>query len=139
MADLTITATGVVKGTGAQTKKLLVGSGVTITQGCLMYEDSSVSPAVWRLADCNASLVASKATAIALSAGSPGQPVEGQFTGQITIGATVAVGTPYWASTTAGSITSTAPASGSWATFVGFGITAAIINITFVRSGVQVP
>ena len=138
MADLTLTAASVAKGSGAQiTNNLLAAE--TITAGCLVYEDTSVSPSVIRLTDCNVSAVKSKIMGVALHAALAGQPVAVQVSGSITIGATVGIGTEYYASTTAGSITSTAPASGSWASSLGFATTAALINIKINNSGVQVP
>lgn len=99
MSDLSITAANVAPGTGAQVE---VGTaGETITQGMPCYLLSSDNR--WYKSDNNAS---GKKTAggISINAASAGQPISIQKAGQITIGATVAVGTSYYASDTAGGI-----------------------------------
>lgn len=138
MADLTVTATSVVAGTGAQKKTLLAGG--TITAGMAVYFDSSTTPPTVKAADADLSAVAADAKGIALNGGAVGQPIVVQTGGQINPGATVVVGTIYVVSGTAGGI---APAAdllaGDWVTILGIGVTAALIDMGVHASGVQVP
>jgi hypothetical protein len=74
---------------------------------------------------------------IALNAASTGQPVTYQTSGPITIGATVVVGTAYYASTTAGGVCLESDlVTGDFATFLGFATTAAVITLDIKAAGV---
>lgn len=112
MADISITATGVLKGTTAQisptngTAPAFVEylAAVTITAGQALYADDSVNPPVWRLAQCDGTAAESRVAGIALNGAAAGQPVKAQTAGPITIGATLADGGLYVLSATAGGI-----------------------------------
>jgi hypothetical protein len=137
MADLVITAANVAVSTGSQTSDGTAGG--TITQGDVVYQDASDSNK-WKRADANASLAASTAIGIALNAAENLQPVRIQTLGDITIGATVAVGTVYVLSGTAGKIAPTTDLVTGWFTFiVGIGKTAAIMTMVMRTAGVAVP
>lgn len=136
MADLTITAASVAKGTGATTSDGI--SGGTLTAGMSVYLDSATNTI--KAADANLSSAASTAVGIALHAALSGQPIKYQTGGQITIGATVAVGTIYVVSGTAGGIAPSTDLTTGWYTNVlGVAITAGIISIQIQNSGVAVP
>jgi hypothetical protein len=135
-ADLTITAASVARGTGATTT---VGTaGATLTAGQAVYQstaDNKMYPSL-------ASGTALQATfaGVALHASLAGQPIAYQTGGNITIGATVVVGTIYVVSTNAGGI---AP----WAdliatnnvTVIGYGLNATTITYSPIITGVVHP
>jgi hypothetical protein len=132
MADLTITAASVAKGARTNTKSGTAGAA--ITQGQPVYLDSVTGT----LFPADADVLASAAVVgIALNAASTGQPVAYQTSGPITIGATVVVGTAYYASTTAGGICLESDlATGDFATFLGFATTTTVITLDIKASGV---
>jgi hypothetical protein len=132
MANLTITAASVAKGARANVKNGTAGAA--ITQGQPVYIDATTG----NLFPADADVLASAAVVgIALNAASTGQPVAYQTSGPITIGATVVVGTAYYASTTAGGICLESDlATGDFATFLGFATTTAIITLDIKASGV---
>jgi hypothetical protein len=138
MADLAITAASVKKGSGAQISTLNAATGVTITAGQGMYSDTTVTPAVWRLANSTTSATTASMSAIALNAAQPGQPVVGQTGGQITIGATLVAGDIYLASATSGNITivSATPATGVFVTIVGVAISTTVVQLSFNATGI---
>ena len=137
MADLSITATNVAPSSGSVT--IDVTSGTTITAGKACYVLDSDGKAY--LADTNSGTAAARALrGIALNGASAGQPVRLQTAGQITIGATVGVGTVYVLSATAGGIAPvTDLASGHYTSIVGVGLTSAVIGLNIYNSGVAVP
>lgn len=134
MADLTITATSVVKGTGASTRAGTAGA--TITAGQPVYLDSTTD--TYKLADCDSATAAVRSPAgIALNGAASGQPVTVLDGGPITIGATVAASVPYFLSPTAGGICPLADIlAGDYAVFLGFGISTTQIDVTIVEAGV---
>jgi hypothetical protein len=101
MADISITAASVVSGAG--TRRGSGTAGVSITAGkVLAYDDSA---ATYKLCDVNsASAWQRTPKGLALHAAEPNQPITFQTDGPITIGATLTVGTAYYASGTAGGI-----------------------------------
>lgn len=132
MANLTITAANVAKGSGSNTRSGTAGAG--ITQGQPIYLDA-VTKTLFP-ADADA-LASAAVVGFALNAASTGQPVVYQITGNITIGATVVPGTAYYASATAGSVCLESDlASGDFATFLGFAISTTVISIDIKASGV---
>lgn len=135
MADLTITAANVLpSGTG---NAVMVIAEVAITQGQPIYIDSATGTAKLAIAT---SLAGAAAVGIALNSAAAGQYVTYQKAGAITIGATVAAGTAYYVSGTAGKICPEADlGSGKYVTLLGFGISATQIQINIQRSGVAKP
>lgn len=127
MADLTITAASVIKGSNAKTKTGIAGAA--ITQGQVLALDSTGKLI---LCDCDHATVLTRTpVGIALnSAAASGQPIEYIYEGTLAIGATVAASVPYFASPTAGGICPLADvASGDFAKFLGFGISVTEINV----------
>ena len=132
MANLTITAANVAPGAGAKTKSGTAGAA--ITQGQPVYLDATAITILPADADV---LASAAVVGVALNAASTGQPVTYQTSGPITIGATVVVGTAYYASTTAGSVCLESDlASGDFATFIGFATSTTVINVDIKAAGV---
>jgi hypothetical protein len=136
MADLTITASSVVAGSGA--KKVTGTAGASITAGQVVYEDTATS--TYKLADNDSATAAVRSPAgIALHASSANQPLTILTKGPITIGATTAVGTVYCLSATAGGIAPVADmASGDYVTILGVGTSTTVIDVLIHESGAAV-
>lgn len=124
MADLAITATQVLPGTGARYADGTAGAAITAGQVC--YQSTSDT---MLLADADAGTpAAANARGIALNGAAIGQPVRIQTEGTITLGAAAAPvkGTVYVLSGTAGGIAPVADlAAGDRVTVIGVGGTTA--------------
>lgn len=137
MADLVITPANVVTYAGGSYETGTAGA--TITAGQTLYKDSTDSDKL-KLADANASSATATVVGVALHAASAGQPIRYQTGGDINPGATVAVGTTYIQSATAGGICPDADAtSGHFKTILGIGQTASKIRLNIINGGVAVP
>lgn len=131
-ADLTITATSVTTSATPKVKN----AGETITAGQAVYVKASDG----KLYKAQADGTAEEATAagIALNGGAVDQPIAYQDTGDITIGATVAVGTLYVVSATAGGIAPWADLSSTnRVTLLGIGKTTGVITLDINAYGIQ--
>ena len=104
MVDLVITAANVIPGTEAEGAQFEYGTaGATITPGQAVYLEASTN--TYKLADNNdTSEALSVVRGISLHAATANQPLKIQTRGPITIGATVASGSVYVLSATAGAI-----------------------------------
>jgi len=137
MADITVTAGSVVV---VELFDFVDGlAGETITAGQALYLKASDS-AYWK-ADANSGTAEVRVLAgIALNGASAGQHVRVMKSGTINIGGTVAVGTIYVLSATAGGIAPTTDLVTGWYTsIVGVATTAANIKLAILNSGVAVP
>ncbi len=134
MADISITAANVVKGSGASSEEGTAGA--TITAGQVVYLDSADSK--YKLADSNSATVAARSPAgIALNGASNGQPLEVHKKGPITIGGTLTAGVAYYLSDTPGGIAPVADVgSGEYSTFLGMATSASVLNVDIMESGV---
>lgn len=134
MADLTVTATSVLPGGGANT--VSYPAGAAITAGQVVYKEASSGTV--KLADCDSATAEVRSPlGVALNGAAIGQPVEVQTSGNITIGATVAASVPYFLSPTAGGIAPLADVlTGDYAVFLGFGISTTQIALRIVEAGV---
>lgn len=95
MAAISITAANVLPGANARTRNGTFGA--TITQGQAVYLDSADDQ--WKLADADSATAAVRVpVGLALNAGADGQPGTIQTGGDITIGATLTPGLPYFLS-----------------------------------------
>jgi hypothetical protein len=137
MAALTITAASVVPDATGTFETLT--AGVALTAGQSVYRESATGYA--KLCDSDsATAEAREYYGTVVNGSAANQKATIQRGGLLTIGATVAAGTPYFTSATAGGIGPFGDlASGQYPTFIGFGVSATQINISPVRSGVAVP
>lgn len=134
MADISITAANVVKGSNATTESGIAGA--TITAGQVVYKDGSTGK--YLLADNDSATAAAKAPrGIALNGAADGQPLVIQRSGDITIGATLTAGTAYYLSATPGGICPLADvASGDDVVLLGLAKTAAVLALDIQTPGV---
>ncbi len=139
MADLTINALAV-SASNTATIRTDIPAGAVIAGGQLVYKDSNNR---WQLADSDAGsglgYNVADVAGIALHNTGNTQPLavctrDANFG----IGATVANGVAYFGSNVAGGITATAPASGNYPRFLGFGISTSRINFNPIATGVAV-
>ncbi len=138
MADLTITAANVLKGANARIETGVAGA--TITAGQLVYKDASDSNKFKPVDSDSATAAARAVHGVSLNSVSTGHPITVQTEGEVTIGATVAVGTVYVASDTAGGIMPSADLeTGDYTSIIGVGKTSAILSLSIFNSGVAVP
>lgn len=139
MADIVVTAGSVLKGSDATVEEGIAGA--TVTAGQPVYKDSTDSDKL-KLADANASLATAAAVGIALHGASSGQPLKYQTGGSINPGGTVAIGTIYVVSATAGGIATHAAADLTTAmrtTIIGVGTSASNIAMKLFASGALIP
>ncbi len=133
MADLSITAANVVKGTSSQVVHGIAGA--TITAGQSIYADATDGGDL-KLADASAVATAA-AVGVALHAASDKQPLAYIASGDFDPGATVAVGVVYAVSATAGGIALVADiGSGEFKTTLGVGTSTSNIRVQVQVSGV---
>lgn len=133
MADLTITAASVAKGSGAKTEPGTAGA--TVLAGQTVYLDSATN--TYKLADNDSATAAVRAPrGIALHASLSGQPLLVLTAGPITIGATVAVGEVYCLSSTPGGICPHADiGAGDYNTILGIGTSTTVIDVKLHSAG----
>lgn len=132
MADISITAANVVKGSDARTE--LGTAGATISAGQPVYLDSADGKL--KLSDNNAT---GKKTVrgIALNGAADGQPLVIQRSGDVTIGATLTAGSRYYLSGTAGGIMPEADlASGMDVVLIGLAKSTTVLSINIQAPGV---
>lgn len=137
MADLTVTAANVAKGSGAVVKAGT--SGEAITAGQTVYLKSSDGKYYLAQHDNTAAEAAAKGIALNSAPGAD-QPIDVQIGGNIDPGATVTVGTIYCVSATLGGIApSTDVGSGDYVTTLGIGTSSSNIKMAVNASGAQIP
>lgn len=136
-ADISITATSVVKGSGAKTRSGIAGA--TVTAGQVVYEAAATGK--WSPADANSATAEVRApVGIALNGAAANQPLTIITEGPVTIGATLTVGAGYYLSGTAGGIAPVADmVTGIYPVFLGFATTSGILDVEIVAAGVAVP
>jgi len=98
MADITVTAANVLAVAGSKTEVVTLGG--TITQGMPLYR---ATDGMYEACDASA-IATNKCEGIALTAGSDGQPGIIIKSGNVDLGATLALGSVYVCSATAGKI-----------------------------------
>lgn len=135
MADLVITATSVLAGTGAVKENGTAGAGATAGQ--VVYKDAS-DGGKFKLADNDSATAAVRsAYGITLHASANGQPLTVHKGGPLTIGATLTPGVVYYLSSTPGGICPVADlASGDYPTIVGIATSTTVLDVNFQASGV---
>ena len=134
MVDLTITATSVVPGTNARTETGVAGETITAGQAC--YKAAATGK--WMKSDADSATAEARAVGgVSLTASSLNQPVVIQSKGDLTLGATLTVNTPYYLSGTAGGICPIADVgTGEYLLQVGIARTTAIIQVLPIATGV---
>lgn len=135
MADISITAGNVVKGSNAVVEN--GHAGETITAGQVVYLDTSTM--LYMKADADAaSASARQPRGIALNSASLNQPLAIQKSGDITIGGTLTAGVTYYLSGTAGGIAPVADVgTGEYYCTVGIAKSTSVLSIGFNYSGVS--
>lgn len=132
MADLTITAANVVKGSSSSVKNGVAGA--TITAGQAVYEDATDSNKL-KLADANASSATAACKGIALHAALSGQPIAYIDGGDLGVGTILTAGTIYVLSATAGGIAPAADLTTGWrTTILGVATTTSNLKVNLNRS-----
>ena len=132
MADITITAANVKKGTGAQTQEGTAGE--SITAGMPVYLKSSDSKLY--KADANVTSAEAAIVRVALHVASADQPLIYQTSGPLTIGGTVVAGTAYYVSATAGGICPFADLSSTnYASQVGVATSTSVLQVRLYATG----
>lgn len=134
MADLSITATAVLAGSGATTEHGTLGG--TVTAGQVVYKDSA--DGLMRLADNNSGTAAARAPyGIALNGGATGQPVKVLRAGNLTLNAVLTLGVAYYLSDTPGGICPVADlATGEYPTIIGLATSTTNLSVDIQASGV---
>lgn len=134
MADITQTAASVVKAAPATLNQQYV-AGETIAAGMPVYKNASDGKLY--KAKCAGTLAEATVFGVALNSVSANQPITVQVAGQITIGATVAVGTVYVSSSTYGGIAPVADlTTGNYLSVIGFASTAGILVLDLNPTGI---
>ena len=134
MADLTITAANVVRGSNAKIEH--GDAGATITAGQCVYRDTTDGE--YKLSDADSGTAAVRSVrGIALNSASDGQPMTILRSGDITIGASVTAGVAYYLSDTPGGIAPVADlATGDYPTLIGIAKSTTVIAVKINESGV---
>lgn len=134
MADISVTASSVVKGSGATTQTGIAGAA--ITAGQTLYIDTANSN-VLKLCDVDLSELGATCCGIALHAASTGQPITYQDAGAITFNAVLTAGKVYVATATAGGIALVADLATNWRTsIVGYATSTTSMTILIRNTGV---
>lgn len=138
MADISVTAANVVKGTGNPSHTTGV-AGATITAGQALYADGNDGNKL-KPADNDVSSATSTVVGIALNGAAANQLVSYMAAGNIVIGGTVAVGSTYVLSSTAGGICPVADLNtGDWLCHLGYGLSTTVLFLDIKFRNVQIP
>jgi hypothetical protein len=133
LADLTVTAASVARGTAAT--QATGTAGATLTAGQTVYLDSTTSTI--KLADCDGATALQDTVGIMLHGCLSGQPATYQKGGNINPGATVVVGETYVLSDTPGGIMPIADLeTGDTVVYLGIGTTASNILLNINNTGI---
>ncbi|WP_420406921.1 hypothetical protein [Hoeflea sp.] len=137
MTALSITAANVIAAGGANVENGVAGA--TITQGEVVYRDTSTSK--FGLADCDSATANVRvAYGIALNGASDGQPLRVLKSGDITIGATLTIGAAYYLGATAGEIVPYADlVEDDYIVFLGVAKSASVLSVAINNTGAQAP
>lgn len=136
MANIAVTAANVQPGS---TAKLVYGTfGATVTAGQLLYQDATDNK--FKLFDADASAATGVLAGVAMCGGANGQPATVLVSGDYNPGGTVAVGTVYVGSATAGALCPTSDlVTGMYTNVLGVATTTSNIRVNIQASGVAVP
>lgn len=136
MADISVTATAVVKSTGANSNAVIWGETVTAGMCVYLAADGKWYKAV-TTSGGTAIQAGSLGLGIAQTGGAANQPGFVQTTGDLTIGATIAVGVFYYVSqTAAGGFSLPADlGTGDYSSIIGYGKTTAVMTVLPIATG----
>lgn len=138
MTDLSVTAANCVP--GSNSNQVLGTAGETIAQGKAVYKSSTTNK--WMLADSNAASAEARGsdvdnTGIALTGSSLNQPIVVHKSGDLTLGATMTPGIPYFLGDTPGGICPIADVgSGEYVVQLGIASSATVLAVKPIYSGV---
>lgn len=137
MADLSITAANVKKGATAKVENGIAGE--TLTAGQTVYKEKATGK--YKKSDADSATAEVRSVyGITLNGASADQPVQIVRNGPLTAGATLVVATPYFLSATAGGICPAADLlTGAYPVFLGFAISASVLDVEIVEAGVAKP
>lgn len=133
MADVTITAANVLKGSGSTVTRGTAGT--SITAGQAVYQDASDGNK-FKVADCTTSAATAAAVGIALHAAADEQPLQVLTAGPITIGGTVVAGTSYILSTSGGICPDADKTTGDRVVRLGYASSASVLQVLIQNTGV---
>lgn len=137
MADISVTASAVLKSATAKTESGTAGA--TITQGQVVYLDQATT-GEWLLADNNAATAAARGSGrigVALNGASDGQPIVVQTEGDLTLNAVLTAGTAYYLSDTPGGICPLADLlTGEYVVLLGVAKSTTVLHLDIQYSGV---
>lgn len=135
MTDLVITATAVVPGSNAVTRR--GSAGEAIAAGKAVYKSSTTNLVM--LADSNsATAEARTADGIALNGGASGQPIEYQTSGDMTMNAVLTANTAYFLSDSPGGICPIADVgAGEYLNLLGIAKSTTVLMILLATTGVS--
>lgn len=134
MADISITAANVVKGSNAVVEAGTAGAA--ITAGQVVYKDAADGK--YKLADADGATAAAKAPrGIALNGASDGQPLSIIRSGDVSIGGTLVPGTAYYVSPNPGGIAPVGDVlAGDNVVLLGLASSASVLAVDIQNSGV---
>lgn len=135
MADLTITPANVLA-TNSNTKIAHGIAGEVVTAGQVAYQDPATG--AYSKADTDhATAAIRKPCGLFLNGAAAGQPVAVATSGPVTLGAVLTAAVGYYLSGTAGGICPVADVvAGDYPAFLGFAISATVLNVSIVEAGV---
>ncbi len=139
MADISITAANVVP--GSNSNQVVGLAGETIAQGKVVYRSSTTGK--WMLADSNAGTAEARGSdvsnvGIALTGSSLNQPIVVHKSGDLTVGATMTAGIPYFLSDTPGGICPIADVgSGEYVVQLGISTSTTVLAVAPKYTGVS--
>lgn len=137
MSVISITAANVLKGGSSNIFRGTIAAGVTITQGQVIYRLANGNIG---LADSNGVSPANSFEGVAVTAGSPGQPIDYVMSDiAFTSGGTLTSGDTIWLANTAGAITATYADIASGSTVIALGVvnTDGTLNLNPVVGGTK--
>lgn len=132
MSDISVTASSVLKGSGALTQNGTAGEAITAGQTLYLHSDGTL-----RLADVDLSAAAATVVGISLHAAGTGQPLQYQYGGAITFNAVLTAGKVYVATATAGGIALVADLTTNWRTSIlGYATSTTSMTLQIINTGV---
>lgn len=133
MAEITITAASVRLGADTKTIKGLAGETVTPMMPLYLHTDGEYHKAA------NTSAILADCKGLVIGYGEDGVTIEIATSGLITVGSTLVVNTAYCVGSSGRIMPISDLASGKFGTFLGWAITATVLDLQMRASGVATP